>query len=307
MFQPTFSQIVDGYLLAARSRHLSQHTVRDYITTFKKFSNYLNHDPPFISITTKQVEKFLAEQQVSKKTVLNYQIGLSALWTWAVSEEFVNEHIIRKLRKIKPEKRVIKPYSEDDIRNMLNSLDQSKVYSRPGKRDTSHRLEHADRNRAIIFILLDTGVRVSELINLKIQEVDLRNHRIYVMGKGSKERTIPISPKTGKVIWKYLTSRKEERLGNYLIASKDGQQLNRARVLRIIRTIGQKAGVVKANVHRFRHTFAINYLRNGGDAYSLQMMLGHSTMEMVKTYLALAQADLDANHIKASPVSNWRI
>jgi site-specific recombinase XerD len=64
---------------------------------------------------------------------------------------------------------------------------------------------------------------------------------------------------------------------------------------------------MKVTAHRFRHTFAVNYLRNGGDTYSLQMMLGISTMEMFKTYLALAQADLDANHLQASPLSNWRL
>ncbi len=77
----TFSQTVDGYLLAAGARHLSKHTIRDYVTTYKKFSNYLNHDPPINSISAKQVEEFLSLQNVSKKTVSNYHIGLSALWT----------------------------------------------------------------------------------------------------------------------------------------------------------------------------------------------------------------------------------
>ena len=90
----TFSQIVDGYLLAAGARHLSQHTIRDYVTTYKKFSVFLNHDPPINSISAQQVQKFLADQNVSKKTVMNYHIGLSALWTWAVNEELAEEHIL---------------------------------------------------------------------------------------------------------------------------------------------------------------------------------------------------------------------
>ena len=83
--------------------------------------------------------------------------------------------------------------------------------------------------------------------------------------------------------------------------------MDRDRLLKALISIGKRAGVKGVNVHRFRHTFAINYLRNGGDSWSLQMMLGHSTMEMVKNYLALAQADLEKNHKMASPVDNWRL
>ena len=303
----SFSKIVDGYLLAAHARRLSPHTIRDYLTTFQKFMRFLKNDPPIETITVKQVEEFLAIQPVSKKTVLNYHIGLSALWTWASEEGLTKEHIIHKVKRIKPEKKAIKPYSEDYIRNMLNALSQTLLYSRPGKRDSFHKLSDADRNRAIIYLLLDTGVRASELINLHIHEVDLRNRRIYVLGKGSKERAIPFSSRTGQVVWKYLAQRKEETHGDILFVTREGRPLTRSRLLRIINSIGNRAAVYKTTVHRFRHTFAVNYLRNGGDAYSLQMMLGHSTMEMVKTYLALAQADLDANHLQASPVSNWRL
>lgn len=80
---------------------------------------------------------------------------------------------------------------------------------------------------------------------------------------------------------------------------------NRHDLRKLLVRIGSRAGGRKVNVHRFRHTFAINYLRNGGDPWSLQMMLGNSTMEMVKTYLALAQADLVKNHKIASSVDNW--
>ncbi len=79
------------------------------------------------------------------------------------------------------------------------------------------------------------------------------------------------------------------------------------RLLKTVKSIGQRAGVTGVTVHRFRHTFAINYLRNGGDPWSLQMMMGHSSLETVKIYLALAQADLEKTHKIASPVDNWRL
>ena len=303
----SFSQAVDGFLLAANARHLSQHTIKDYLTTFRKFHVFLEDDPPISAITAKHVEAFLAAQEVSNKTVLNYHIGLSALWTWCVKEELVNEHILHKVERPKPEKRQIKPYTQTEVKDMLASLTHSRFYTRPGKRESNHSLRNAERNRAMIYLLLDTGVRASELSNLHIHHVNVRNRTIMVMGKGNKERIIPFSARTGQVLWRYLAQRKGDSAGDYLFVTEEGRRLERTRILRIIQVIGERAGVYGANVHRFRHTFAINYLRNGGDAYSLQLMLGHSTMEMVKNYLDIVQGDLEKNHKIASPVDNWRL
>ena len=92
-----------------------------------------------------------------------------------------------------------------------------------------------------------------------------------------------------------------------LFATREGAVMQRTGLRLLIFRIGTRAGVPDAGIHRFRHTFAINFLRNGGDPWSLQMMLGHSTMEMVKTYLSIAQADLDNSHKLASPVDHWRL
>ena len=164
------------------------------------------------------------------------------------------------------------------------------------------------RNRTIILLLLDTGIRASELCGLAIKDADLTNKRILVLGKGNKERAVPISPRTAKTLWRYLTTeRKDEPVNAPLFLGSEGDPLNRDALLKLLIRLRAKAGVNDCHPHRFRHTFAVNFLRNGGNAFELQMALGHTTLQMVQTYLALAQADLDAAHRKASPVENWRL
>ena len=303
----TFSQAVEGYTLAAHSRRLSEYTLLDYHNTFRKFQAFLNGDPPLDFISKQQVETFLSIQNVSKKTLLNYHVGLSALWTWAVNEGIAKTHTLHQVERAKPEKRSINPYSMTDVRSMLAVLQHSRSYNRLGKKESMHSLPNAERNRMIILILLDTGIRASELCELRIHQVDVRNNRITVFGKGSKERTLPFSSRTGQAIWRYLATRNDAAAGDFLVVSQLDRPFERDELRWTLTRIGNRAGVGGVNVHRFRHTFAITYLRNGGDPWSLQMMLGHSTMEMVKNYLALAQADLEKNHKIASPVDNWRL
>jgi site-specific recombinase XerD len=305
--QITFSQAVDGYFLAARARHLSTHTLADYGNTFRKFAASLNRDPLLQSITHKHVEDFLRVQTVSNKTILNYTIGLSALWHWALKEDLVDTNIIQLVDNPKPEKPAIQELSLADIKALLSSLEKSKIYTRPGKKPSTNTLQHAARNRAIILLLLDTGLRASEICSLRIADLDVRNATLRAFGKGKKERIIPFSPRTGQSIWRYLTTRKDDRQNDPLFVTRYGHPLDRDQLRRLLERVGARAQVADVHPHRFRHTFAINYLRNGGDAFTLQMLLGHSTMKMVSTYLNLANADLQNGHRRASPVDNWRL
>ena len=114
--QITFSQALEGYLLYADASRLSPHTIADYTNTFRKFQNFLSYDPPINQITVDQVRQFMAAQDhISKKTLLNYHTGLSALWTWATEEEVVEHHIIKRVPRPDPEKPAIKPYTRDDV------------------------------------------------------------------------------------------------------------------------------------------------------------------------------------------------
>jgi site-specific recombinase XerD len=187
----------------------------------------------------------------------------------------------------------------------LAACDRTRGYDRPGKRRSANTRPTALRDRAIILTLVDTGMRASELCNLRIYDADLRNHQITVQGKGKKERIVAISPRTAQLLWRYRSSRPDAKPTAHLFVVRYDRPFNRTVLGRLLKRIGKRAGVLNVHPHRFRHTFAIAFLRNGGNVYVLQRMLGHSSLDMVKRYLAIAQADVQDAHRDASPVTNW--
>lgn len=300
------STVLEGYLLAAHARRLAPGTIADYSVTFKRLRTFLG-DPEFDQITVENIRAFLAAQTtISRKTLLNYHVGLSALWTWARGEGLVAENIVRRLPQPKPTLTEIVPFSRDEIRAMLKAVELARPYLMPGKGLVQAHPPAAARNRAIILLLLDTGLRAAELAGLHVDEVDLKTQRITVTGKGSKRRVLPISAETAKALWRYQAGRPVSP-EPALFLNVRGDAMSRATLLHVVADIGRRAGVVNVHPHRFRHTFAIMFLRNGGNVFVLQALLGHSTLEMVRRYLYIVETDLDAGHRQASPVANWRL
>ena len=133
--QLSFSQAIEGFTLSMQARRLSPNTIRDYLYTLGRFEDFLEgRDPPLGEITSRQIEWFLASLQVSNKTLLNYHIGLSSMWTWAVREGYAAEHVVRQVPRPRPEKKAIVPYTEHEVRAMFAVISHSKRYKRPGKR-----------------------------------------------------------------------------------------------------------------------------------------------------------------------------
>jgi len=330
--QITYSQAVEGFLLDARAQRLSPDTIRNYTLTLRRFGEWLSgpersaaesKDPPLVAIDAEQIAQFMASLStprerpgiapqpaapLSKKTALNYHGALGALWTWAVHEGIAAVHVVRAVPRPRPEKRAIQPFTEADCKALLVACERSRSYRRTGKAICDNTRPTARRDQALILLLLDTGMRAGELAGLKVRDVDLKNRRLIVFGKGAKERNIPFSAATGKAIWRYLQSERGEYTPkDALFITVDGAPLSREALLQLMNSLGEKAGVPDCHPHRFRHTFAITFLRNGGNIYELQALLGHTTLEMVKHYLALAQTDVEAAHRRASPVENWRL
>jgi len=115
MLNLTLSQIFEGYLLEAQARRLSSSTIRTYTDAYNKLQTSLAADLPFNEITSNHIRTCLAQQDVSKKSLYNYHVALSAIWTWAIREELASDHILKRVQRSKPEQPAIIPYSRKDI------------------------------------------------------------------------------------------------------------------------------------------------------------------------------------------------
>ncbi len=304
------SDAIDGYFLHARARGLATTTIKTYRRILEKFARFLEDDPFIDQITVQDIEAFFVDNEdLANQTLAHYHTTLSALWTWASEKAYpplVDDHIIHRVTKPRGEQRLIVPLNKKEVRAILEALEESLPYSRPGHKTATNTLSTALRHRAIILLMLDTGLRASEVCGLRIYQCDLKHQRIRVMGKGAKEREVRFSARTGQAIWRYLATRLEDNAGDPLFATSSGRPLDRRYLYNIFARIGDRAGV-HFHPHQLRHTFAIQYLRNGGNPYTLQAILGHSTMEMTRRYLNLAQIDLDESMKRASPVENWNL
>jgi integrase/recombinase XerD len=170
----------------------------------------------------------------------------------------------------------------------------------------------AERDTALIILLLDTGVRSGEASRLNIQDVDLEGGEIYIAPYGSsqrktKSRAIPLGKSARRALWRYLATRPEVRKEESLFQTTGNRRMTNNAILLLLKDLGDKAGVKNCHPHRLRHTFAVEYLRNDGDIFTQQMILGHSTLDMVRNYLQLAKTDAKNAHRRASPADRWKL
>lgn len=304
----TLSQAIAGYLINLSARHLSQNTVNDYTHTLNKFSRVIGPEILVSDIGIDQINRFLASHtDLSNKTLSNYHSTLSTFFEWMITSRLVNENPVKYIKRAKPERRVIDPVPPEEIKKLLDAVTYSKSYSRRGKKTCRNKLNGHEKNVAIILFFLDNGVRVSELCNLKIKDLDLKQQRAFIFGKGAKERFVPFSPRTSQAIWKYHTKRGEIYPEDFVFTTENNRQLRRGYIQKMLERATERAEISHVHPHRLRHTFAVNYLRAGGDVFTLQMILGHEHLEMVRHYSRLAQSDIKRAHRRASPVEFLRL
>jgi site-specific recombinase XerD len=285
--------LIAAYIEAKKAERYSPRTIESYQLYFRKLYDSLG-SIEFARITADDLRSlYISLDHISLKTLINYHYSYSALWNWAISKGVCKENITRQIHIRKPYPPEIQPFSRSDFIALLGACDH--FHSRL-------------RDRALLLVLLDTGVRASELCSIRLRDLDWVDRRIIVTGKGNKQRMIKFSPRTGSALRDYLIDRNainSKLLSAHVFVTSNGRVLYRHTLRKILDRLASVAGVSRVFAHRFRHTFAIQFLRNGGNIYTLQKLLGHTTLEMVKRYLAIAQLDLDHSLDKASPVICW--
>jgi len=184
------------------------------------------------------------------------------------------------------------------------------------REQTANTRPTAERDRLIILTLLSTGIRAEELCGIKFKDLDLEGRTIKVAGKGrgrgKKERMVHFGKTTARAFWRYLSPRMKQLHPDdpmFTVGADDlPHVMSRDYLWKLVHRIGERAGLQKdVGPHLFRHTFATNYLRNGGDLFTLQNLLGHTSLEMVKRYAQIVAADCARVHEQADPVDHWRL
>jgi len=234
-----------------------------------------------------------SQQKASHSTIHHYFVALSCFFTWAVGEGFLNESPMARIKVSKPKPKVVTPYSAEEIKKMLAVCNH----------DYEHNAKFlASRNQAIILMLLDTGVRLSELVGMTISDVDSETGYVKVLGKGAKEGVVRIGKTAQKALWRYLIYRPNNSLKE-LWLTEEGEPLLQRGVQSLIKRIKQRVGITsEGSIHRFRHTFALDFLRAGKNVFNLQYLLGHSDLHMVKRYTAALGMEYALKaHKNASP------
>lgn len=263
---------------------------------FAEFIVWLKTEYRFTTLSGKQI-------QPSNKTVYTYYTTLSVFANW-LEEQGHGEKLLKGVPKPRYVDHSPEAFTQHDIESLLSACRYTRKIKRAHHQPYKARRSTYRRDTAIIYTLLDTGLRASEFCALYVSDLDMNTGEIVVRkGKGGKKRSVFVGKRTRKAIWHYLAQREYDD-NDPLFAAIGNRRMSKDTLYVLMKRLAKRAGVKDCHPHRFRHTFAIFYLRSGGDLLTLQALLGHSSLEMVKRYAKIAKVDLETAHRRASPVDN---
>jgi site-specific recombinase XerD len=317
--QPTRIQdplvVLKKYVLWHESEGHSRKTEAVYELTLKPFFKYLREEHQVEDLTQIDLNHLRAwlvwlrntpsqrNMPRSSKTIESYCRQVMAFLRWCMEEEIITHNPIERLKLPRAEKKQLRVFTDDEIKRMHEVCQPPSAGLRPDVR----RMLTA-RNRAILRVLLNSGMRASELIGMRFMDFDRKRGTIYIMGKGAKERKVLLGQRGYHYLCGYLDywrgepESQEERL----ILSDDGSHLTPNGIALFFRRLKKASGITdkRASAHSCRHWYAIRFLLKGGKLFALQKHLGHETLEMVRIYANVTEQDSEEEKRKYSPADD---
>ena len=270
-------------------RGLSENSIKNYLWDVAKLidfleDNTLNLSPLMIDKDT--VQRFIYElaKFVNPRSQARIISGLKSFFNYLNFEGYRTDNPMDLLESPKIGRKLPDTLSENEINALIGAIDLSKP--------------EGERNRAILETLYGCGLRVSELINLRISDLFFEEDFIKVTGKGDKQRFVPISDYNKKYITFYKNGIRvhqnvQKGFEDILFLNRRGKQLTRAMIFTIIKQLAIKIGMEKSiSPHTFRHSFATHLLQNGADLRAIQQMLGHESITTTEVYMHLDRTHL---------------
>ena len=282
-------------------RGLSENTIDNYSRDLKKLMRHLqllDTPPDPITISKDDVQEFIytIAKEVQARSQARIISGLKGFFNYLVFEDYRKDNPLDLIESPRLGRKLPDTLAEEEIDNLINAIDLA--------------TPQGERNRAILETLYSCGLRVTELITLKLSDLYFEEGFINVIGKGDKQRFVPISEHTQKYIDIYRNEIrthidvKPEHV-DILFLNRRGRQLTRAMIFTIIKDLAVKAGIQKnISPHTFRHSFATHLLQNGADLRSIQQMLGHESITTTEIYMHVDRNDLAREMEKFHPRSN---
>ncbi len=302
--------LIQGFKLSCQTEGKSPKTIEWYTTFLYRFLAFLqfrNFATDAAQISKEVIRAFILYLQVEAKTprskkplspatVQGYVRTLKSFFSWVVREEYLSDSPTAKIPVPKAPQKVLNTFTHEQIGKLAQECYRSNG--------------NGYRNLAVLLLLLDSGIRVSELVHIDLDDINQAEGWIKIkVGKGGKERIVPVGSLVQKSLWKYINHFRPQPLTQKVIRlflSGDGLPLTKSGIQQMLRRCGKRAGIsgVRCSPHTFRHTFAKSYLVNGEDIFSLQKILGHTSLASVRTYLNLFGTDVKKQHQKYSPADN---
>lgn len=275
------AEYLNMYLSAKQVEGCSHRSLTYYKSTIEKMFSII--DIPIRKFTTDTVREYLKEYQkinnCSKVTIDNIRRNLSSFFSWLEEENHILKNPVRRIKKIKVGVTVKEIISDEKIEIIRDSCNSS-------------------RDLAIIDMLYSTGIRVGELVNLDITDINFHERECIVYGKGDKERRVYFDAKTKLHLMKYLDERNDSSKALFVTLNKPYKRLQISGVEISIRKLGRKSGFENIHPHKFRRTMATRAIDKGMPIEQVQQLLGHQQIDTTMKYAMVNQNNVKNSHKK---------